>query len=179
MIPFEANYALEVSDTEDAEKDISAGEENAAKDMNEGEYSDGSYINLLPKKANRGKINFIDDRMLACMDKCNLSTRDAMHLVSATVAAFINTMQNVNGTPSIKMEDLILNRTTLHSMRRDYRRRQAQEIINGFNVMVLLNMFIRFWILDLSFYLFVDSRRFSPSLGWQAVCRNPRHRKER
>ncbi|XP_053967780.1 uncharacterized protein LOC128869270 isoform X1 [Anastrepha ludens] len=57
-----------------------------------------------------------------------------MHLVSAAVAAFINTMQNVNGTPSIKMEDLILNRTTLHSMRRDYCRRQAQEIINGFNI---------------------------------------------
>ncbi|XP_053959928.1 uncharacterized protein LOC128864341 [Anastrepha ludens] len=57
-----------------------------------------------------------------------------MHLVSATVAAFRNTMQSVNGTPSIKMEDLILNRTTLHSMRRDYRRIQAQEIINGFNI---------------------------------------------
>ncbi|XP_054746569.1 uncharacterized protein LOC129251241 [Anastrepha obliqua] len=128
------NYPLEVSDTEDAEKDISAGEENAAKDMNEGEDTDGGNINLLPKKANRGKINFIDDRMLACMDKWNLSTRDAMHLVSATVAAFINTMQSVNGTPSIKMEDLILNRTTLHSMRRDFRRRQAQEIINGFNI---------------------------------------------
>lgn len=83
----------------------------------------------------RGTINFIDDRMLASMDKCKLSTRDAMHIVTATAAALIQKLQDSpNPAPSIHLKDLVLNRTTIHSMRREYRKRQANKIINEINV---------------------------------------------
>lgn len=115
--------------------DCVPGEENVPTDIIDSENTD---IRLELTKPNRGKINFIDDRMLASMDKCKLSTRDAMHLVSATVAAFVNKLQEVNGGKlPIQMEDLVLNRTTVHSMRKKFRRRQAEEIIDGFNVINL------------------------------------------
>lgn len=71
----------------------------------------------------RGKIHFINDRMLACMDKCKMTTRDAIHFISATAIALGH-----------HLEDLILNRTTLQEMRKEYRRRQAQAILDSFNV---------------------------------------------
>lgn len=70
----------------------------------------------------RGKTHFIDDRMLACMDKCKISTRDAIHFISATAFALGH-----------RVENLVLNRTTVQSMRKEYRRRQAQYLRN-FNV---------------------------------------------
>lgn len=70
-----------------------------------------------------GKKHFIDDRMLACMDKCKISTRDAIHFISATALALGH-----------RVEDLVLNRTTVQSMRKNYRCRQAQEILDNFNV---------------------------------------------
>lgn len=83
----------------------------------------------------RGNIHFIDDRMLASMDKCKVSTRDAMHLISATAAALLRKIEKVNPTSTaITLDDLVLNRTTIQAMRRDYRRKQAQQILESFNV---------------------------------------------
>lgn len=92
----------------------------------------------IPQTQSRGTIHFIDDRMLASMDKCKLSTRQAMHIVTATAAAILNIVKDDStASTAINLKDLVLNRTTIHSMRRDYRRRQAKRIIDEFNVIVL------------------------------------------
>lgn len=77
----------------------------------------------------RGKIHFIDDRMLASMDKCKLSTRNAIHLIAATASAMGHTLEL---GPIV--QDLVLNRTTVEKLRKNYRRRQAHEILDKFNV---------------------------------------------
>lgn len=87
------------------------------------EEDDDNFSQIGPPNRTRGKKHFIDDRMLACMDKCKISTRDAMHLISATSIALGH-----------RLEDLVLNRTTVQSMRKEYRRRQAQSILENFNV---------------------------------------------
>lgn len=74
--------------------------------------------------------------MLASMDKCKITTRDAMHFVSATVAALLRKLQVEEDFSSVKLEDLVLNRTTIQSMRKEYRRRQAQQILDSFNVRI-------------------------------------------
>lgn len=61
--------------------------------------------------------------MLASLDKCKVSTRDAMHIISATVSALGH-----------RVEDFVLNRTTLQAMRKEYRRRQAHAILDNFDV---------------------------------------------
>ncbi|XP_037939016.1 uncharacterized protein LOC119688042 [Teleopsis dalmanni] len=70
-----------------------------------------------------GKIHFFDDRMLACMDKSKISTRDAIHFISATAAALGH-----------RVEDLVLNRTTVHLIRKEYRRRKAHDILKNFDI---------------------------------------------
>lgn len=71
----------------------------------------------------RGKKHFIDDRMLACMDECKISTRQAIHFISATAFALGH-----------QVEHLVLNRTTVQKMRKEYRRRQAHNILDNFDV---------------------------------------------
>lgn len=83
--------------------------------------------NMSMEKSNsnnlRGKKHFIDDRMLACMDKCKISTRDAIHFISATAAALGH-----------QIEELVLNRTTVQLMRKEYRRRKAHDILENVDV---------------------------------------------
>lgn len=77
----------------------------------------------------RGKIHFIDDRMLASMDRCQLSTRNAIHFIAAMASAM---GQALELGPIV--QDLVFNRTTVESLRKKYRRRQAREILDNFNV---------------------------------------------
>lgn len=83
----------------------------------------------------RGKIHFVDDRMLASMDKCRISDREAMHFTSATLAAVLQKLQEIKpNVKEINVEDFVLNRTSLQTMRKKYRRRQAQQIVDEFKV---------------------------------------------
>lgn len=83
----------------------------------------------------RGKIHFIDDRMLASMDKCKITTRNAMHFTCAAVEAVLRVLRELEVDPkTVESKDLVMNRTSIQSMRRDYRRRQAQQILDDFNV---------------------------------------------
>lgn len=67
----------------------------------------------------RGKKNFIDDRMLACMDAGNMSTPFAIHFISATAKGLGH-----------NIEDLVLNCTSLREQRKKYRRRHGKQIID-------------------------------------------------
>lgn len=102
----------------------SQGEDNELQYSDANDHLDVNYYTEISQPSRiRGKQKFFDDRMLACMDKCNISTRDAIHFISATVNALGH-----------KVEDLVLNRTAIQLMRKEYRRRQAKQIIDNFNV---------------------------------------------
>lgn len=77
----------------------------------------------LPTRTPRGKKAFINDRMLACMDKNNMSTPQAIHFISATADALGH-----------DINELILNRSTVHRMRKEYRERQTNTIMDNFDV---------------------------------------------
>lgn len=77
----------------------------------------------------RGKIHFIDDRMLGCMDRYKMSTEHAVHFISATALALGH-----------RLEDLVCNRTTIQNLRKDYRRKQAHQILNDFQVRNMLHI---------------------------------------
>lgn len=108
---------------EGVEMDNSAPEVGFLKDQHQG------------IQGSRGKIHFVDDRMLASMDKCRISDRDAMHLTSATITAVLRKLQEMKpDLNDIKVEDFVFNRTSFQTMRKEYRRRQAKQIIDEFKV---------------------------------------------
>lgn len=135
-----AALTMSVEDNIEAEiRNDSPDSENVSDNINDIQEKDISQTILY------GTVNFIDDRMLASMDKCKLSTRDAMHIVSATANAILNKVQDVfPAVTPIKLENLVLNRTTLHLMRREYRRRQAKQIIDDFNVSIIDDFILSF-----------------------------------
>lgn len=111
------------------------GESESDSDEMDYSVADNDYHMEMQNERSRKKINFIDDRMLASMDRCKITDRDAMHLVSATATAVLNKMQETQPEwKAVTIDDLVLNRTSIQSMRKGYRRRQAQEIVDSFNV---------------------------------------------
>lgn len=67
--------------------------------------------------------------MLASMDRCQLSTRNAIHFIAAMASAMGQALEL-----GPIAQDLVFNRTTVESLRKKYRRRQAREILDNFNV---------------------------------------------
>lgn len=93
------------------------------------EYSGNGDDNaLVPESTDanlqtRGKNHFVDDRMLSCMDFANMSTPAAIHLISATAAALGHDVSK-----------LVLNKTSVHRMRKTFRARQAQDMLDNYDV---------------------------------------------
>lgn len=140
--------------TESSEMAYSVVDQNVSIDI-----ADDEPTVVTQGQQSRGNIHFIDDRMLASLDKCKISTRDAMHLITATAAALLRAIEGVNPTSTaIKLDALVLNRTTIQAMRRDYRRKQAQQILESFNVNTKKSIFVTSCIKITFFFNFSDSR---------------------
>lgn len=85
-----AALAMSVEDNIEAEiRNDSPDSENVSDNINKIQEKDISQTKLY------GTVNFIDDRMLASMGKCKLSTRDAIHIVATTANAILNKVQDV------------------------------------------------------------------------------------
>lgn len=117
----------------------------------------------------RGNKKFIDDRMLACMDKCKISTRNAIHFIIAIASALGH-----------DVKELVINRTTLESMRKDYRCRQARAILENFNVIIeifseifpafIQTRYIAYRFPEISFFIGMEScfQQCKEELKWNA-----------
>lgn len=106
---------------EDDEQPIEESSGNADEVASESLNADS--FNLSQTLQKRGKKNFIDDRMLACMDFENMSTPGAVRLISATVAAL-----------GIDIKPLVLNKTSVYRMRKEFRARKARDMLENYDV---------------------------------------------
>jgi len=71
----------------------------------------------------RGKIDFINERIVSALDKCRVSDRDAMHLLIAIAEALGH---DVNG--------LIINRTSLQRARQSHRKLIAARVKDNYKL---------------------------------------------
>lgn len=79
---------MSVADNLEAEEDTDSSLSNELSSIMEDADSTPRNQSLaVNSSVHRGKVHFIDDRMIASMDKCKLSSRDAMHFITATVGA--------------------------------------------------------------------------------------------
>lgn len=73
-------------------------------------------------KSGRGKVDFITDRLVAVLDRCKISDRDAVHLLVAVAEALGHDVHN-----------LIINRTSIKNRRQNIRQNVAECIKKNFN----------------------------------------------
>ncbi|KAL4104515.1 hypothetical protein QTP88_019810 [Uroleucon formosanum] len=70
----------------------------------------------------RGKTNFITDKMAAALDRCKISDRDAVHILLAIAESF-----------GININELIINRTSVNSIRQRFRKNRIEALRVNFN----------------------------------------------
>lgn len=70
----------------------------------------------------RGKNNFISDKLAAALDRCKISDRDAVHILLATAESF-----------GININNLIINRTSINSIRQRFRKNRIEKLRVNFN----------------------------------------------
>lgn len=99
----------------DSEND--AGEPDAMNVLNEA-FEGNSSI-----RRKRGTKKFVTARLLASLDQWKISSTAAVHVISAVADALGH-----------GIDDLVLNRSTLHAMRKDYRKTNAKKIVDNFSV---------------------------------------------
>lgn len=62
----------------------------------------------------REKIQFIDDKMVASMDECKITTRNAIHSTGATVAAVLRALRKLELDPKTdESKDILTNRPSI------------------------------------------------------------------
>lgn len=71
----------------------------------------------------RGKINFITPRLVAALDYSRVTDRQAIQILSATAEGF-----------GYRVEGLVLNRTTIQTIRKKIRNTTTRRIKEDFNV---------------------------------------------
>jgi len=69
------------------------------------------------KKKCRGKINFITPKLAGALDRCQLSIRDAVYVLQATLEAL-----------NFNVEEYVINQTSIHRCREIYRRERSELI---------------------------------------------------
>lgn len=80
----------------------------------------------------RGNKHFITPRLLSALDSAKVSDGKAMHILMATAEALGH-----------QTSELIINRTTLHRMREEHRKKESERIEANFidKVMITSSMF--------------------------------------
>ncbi|KAL4141736.1 hypothetical protein QTP88_004317 [Uroleucon formosanum] len=102
-----------------SDSDSDAGENISNKSLNIGNTSE--FLDLHTFQS-RGKKNFITPKLAIALDRCKISNRDAVHILTATVEAF-----------GIHVNDLILNRTSINRIRQRLRKDRTDQLRKEFN----------------------------------------------
>lgn len=74
-----------------------------------------------PSKTTRGTINFITPRLVSALDNAKVSDGMAIHILTAAAEALGH-----------NVDDLIINRSTIHRVRQQIRREESEKIQNDF-----------------------------------------------
>lgn len=89
---------------------------SADSNSDDSNSDDSSISTRRPRKIVKKKIQFYTPRLLAALDKCKVSGRDAIHLLSAAVIAL-----------GYSIDDVILGKTSLAEYRKEHRKEIAEE----------------------------------------------------
>lgn len=92
---------------------------------------DDEVYSLRPRAYNKKKTLIFTDRLLACLDKCMISDRVAMHIIAAVIDSLGEDIEN-----------FILNRKSLHIARENHRTTLASAKQNDFHVIYNFNSLI-------------------------------------
>lgn len=94
-------------------------------DSSSGEDIQNTYdeaINTAELPIERGKINFIDARLVGTLDNCKVSGRYATHVIAAVAKALGHDLSR-----------LVINRESYRKCRQQYREQIAQQIKDDFH----------------------------------------------
>jgi hypothetical protein len=93
-----------------------------------------TIIEPMPEPStSRGRKSFITERLVSVFDKCKISDRDAVHILTAAAEAF-----------EVDVDPLVINRTSIWRARRNIRERKAEKLRAEFND-VNLNATVLHW----------------------------------
>lgn len=101
-----------------------------------GPSSDHDEIYTTPKPSrdpSKSRINMYTPRLIAALDYCKVTTRKAMHLISATIHAL-----------KLNADDYILSRSSIEEYRSQYRQQIAEEYLHA--IEVIMKLFVGFQV---------------------------------
>lgn len=95
---------------------------------------DDSYnvVHNSPEKTRNKRLKkkmIFTPRMIAALDKCQVSNRQAMHIISSIVIALGHSI-----------DEIVLNRTSLIKYRKENQKQIAEEVQNNYNVIYYIMM---------------------------------------
>lgn len=89
------------------------------------ESDDIDDVDTIRPIAKRGTLDFIDERIIAALDKCKISSRLAVHLLTAVAAALGH-----------QIDKLIVNRKSIEDRRKKYRETLSKKMKADFSNIV-------------------------------------------
>lgn len=87
-------------------------------------------------KRSRGRHHWISPRLTVVLDKAKVSCSDAVHILIACADDVITVMNNAV-TPLTSVGELVINRSTIYELRKEYRKREAEETQTEFITKVI------------------------------------------
>lgn len=119
----EIGILIDSDENSDTESEISARREKEKSSEDDSDSASLPSNAPVRTKSKKGTIDFITPRLLAALDKCKISDRSAIHLITATAEALGH-----------RTADLIINRSTIRRCRRMNREATFKEIKESFKV---------------------------------------------
>lgn len=74
-------------------------------------------VGLSPAKKPRGSVNILNEKLVATLDKCQISDRNAVRIISALAKAC-----------GLDLNDLIINKSSINDHRKQLRKKLANRI---------------------------------------------------
>lgn len=105
---------------------VATGELSSSNSESSKSSDDSGDSLFIPPKKTKKAIHFYTPRLLAALDKCAVSNRNAVHIISAVIAALGHSI-----------DDYVLSKTTLAEYRTSNREEIAKEKQKNYNVIIL------------------------------------------
>lgn len=110
------NPILQPSGTSSSNSSIQSGQQSS---------SSGSIISPAPRRRRLSRVDVVTDEVAAALDRCNISNRNAMHVLSAVAKAFAEQFQ-------FSLADVNLSISTIRRKRKEHRTNYEQDILKTF-----------------------------------------------
>lgn len=114
---------IDSNDYYDETYDVSAIDGNEAT-MDYGTEPDLETNSSTASASKRGRKNFMTSRLVAALDNAKVSDGMAVHIMIAAAEAL-----------GQRVDELVINRSSIHRLRKENRRMESKEIATNFSIM--------------------------------------------